>query len=361
MARAVATCKCATCGENFEKITFKQNRRLADSWETWASSHFDECDDCREKRIEAEREEESRKAAEAAKEIGLIALKGSEKQIAWAEKIRMKIVEEIDSYQINLKSDNTIKLVEAIKQWVLKNDEARFWIDNRDLIEIPVAYMIRNLKREFEKNIVEEKPETEIVEPEEKKHVVVCKVEYTDKKVTVSSKYDPEMPKIVKDAGFKWDGNTWNKEIGVTTGDPEDRAAEIANKLLVAGFPIEIDQAIRDKAVSGTYEPEWKRWVSSIDGQIKIRGDVDTKGIPGIKRGIAPVESYEAIEEFARLHDYRFTPGARSAIDAHKAKIMKAAPIPGKDAEYNDTADGVKAILDSDRDVLEDLKDETDN
>ena len=43
MVRAVATCTCKTCGNQFEKITFKQNRRLADSWVEWAEETLDEC------------------------------------------------------------------------------------------------------------------------------------------------------------------------------------------------------------------------------------------------------------------------------------------------------------------------------
>jgi hypothetical protein len=51
MVRAVATCTCKTCGNQFEKITFKQNRRLADSWVEWAEETLDECPQCYDKRM----------------------------------------------------------------------------------------------------------------------------------------------------------------------------------------------------------------------------------------------------------------------------------------------------------------------
>lgn len=51
MVRAVATCTCKTCGNQFEKITFKQNRRLADSWVEWAEETLDECPQCYGKKV----------------------------------------------------------------------------------------------------------------------------------------------------------------------------------------------------------------------------------------------------------------------------------------------------------------------
>lgn len=51
MVRAVATCTCKTCDNQFEKITFKQNRRLADSWVEWAEETLDECPQCYGKRM----------------------------------------------------------------------------------------------------------------------------------------------------------------------------------------------------------------------------------------------------------------------------------------------------------------------
>ena len=46
MAKAVAICKCAVCGETFEKEAYKQNRRLADEWERWAEENITVCPRC---------------------------------------------------------------------------------------------------------------------------------------------------------------------------------------------------------------------------------------------------------------------------------------------------------------------------
>lgn len=46
MAKAVAHCKCATCGAEFTKEATKYNRRLADEWVRWAESTFRQCPSC---------------------------------------------------------------------------------------------------------------------------------------------------------------------------------------------------------------------------------------------------------------------------------------------------------------------------
>ena len=367
MAKAMATCKCATCGCEFTKSTIKRNGREADSWEEWAAGYYDECDECRQKRIKAERDEENRKAAEDAAELNLPKLEGSEKQVAWAEGIRMNFLQvadkEIQAVANGSASRMSVSDLEAFKEWILKKPEARWWIDKRGILDSmyeTILFQYEYWKADVETSLYAETT-TEVIEPEEKRHTVVCKVCYDEQKVTVSSKYDPDMPPIVKAAGYKWNGSEWSRELNIRSGSADDRAAEITNKLLCAGFPIEIGKDIKDKAVSGSYEPEHRRWVTWLDGKgLKVIGDVDPKGIPGIKYGVAPIESYAEVEEFARLHDYRLSPGAARAITAHKAKVTKAVPVAGRDAEYNDTADSVKEILGSSRDVLEDLKEEED-
>lgn len=46
MAKATATCTCATCGAMFTRTKICRNRREADGWEVWAAANFDECDAC---------------------------------------------------------------------------------------------------------------------------------------------------------------------------------------------------------------------------------------------------------------------------------------------------------------------------
>lgn len=140
MAKATATCKCATCGKEFQKIKMCVNRREADSWEVWAANHFDECEECKEKRIKMENDEMSKDSSYAT-------LKGSEKQIHWANDIRREIVrkteELLDSYDSlmskALESGKTTaeqiesnkKILQCVIDIERSIEDSRFWIDNR--------------------------------------------------------------------------------------------------------------------------------------------------------------------------------------------------------------------------------------
>ena len=55
MAKATATCTCATCGAMFTRTKICRNRREADGWEVWAAANFDECDACYTARKASER------------------------------------------------------------------------------------------------------------------------------------------------------------------------------------------------------------------------------------------------------------------------------------------------------------------
>lgn len=54
MARAIAMCKCASCGKEFEKIAYKNNRTQASEWKKWAEENIVECPQCYGKRMRAE-------------------------------------------------------------------------------------------------------------------------------------------------------------------------------------------------------------------------------------------------------------------------------------------------------------------
>lgn len=115
MAKATAECTCRKCGGEFTKVTYKQNRRLADEWEEWAPTYFDLCGDCY-------KEEQDQEIAERAE--GLPELSGSEKQIAWAIKIRDKFV----VFKNSVKHKDLIATINFMLQ---NEDQASFWIDNR--------------------------------------------------------------------------------------------------------------------------------------------------------------------------------------------------------------------------------------
>lgn len=156
MAKATAICVCKHCGKEFEVSTIKMNRKLADSWEQWASTVYDCCYECEEK-IRAE--ENARCAAEA-KALGLPGLNGTQKQIAWAESIRLNIMRRMDEVfekklEIAQKCDGDFenreaKMVDVVRKYILENyTSASWWIDNREMDALKIISAVYN-KREHE-------------------------------------------------------------------------------------------------------------------------------------------------------------------------------------------------------------------
>lgn len=141
MAKAIAVCTCTTCGKTFEKTSVRSNRRDADSWEAWASNTFDECPDCYKLRKQQERELANKRAKERASELGLPELFGSEKQIAWATKIRdeslknlntiLKKQEERFHRSGKEKYAERIKVLQLTKSHMEKQRSASWWIGFR--------------------------------------------------------------------------------------------------------------------------------------------------------------------------------------------------------------------------------------
>lgn len=125
MAKATVTCTCCECGKSFAASKILASRDQANNWEEWAKSNIIECDECKEKARQAEREEANKKAAESAKEFELPELTGSEKQVAWANTIRVGYYTEyskvVDGYT-KLTKEQQAKCNEEFEQLFYSND-----------------------------------------------------------------------------------------------------------------------------------------------------------------------------------------------------------------------------------------------
>lgn len=125
MAKATIEIRCAECGAIFTHSKTCYNREQANSYEEWAKDNITICPECFK----------AQKAAEKLSKIlawlgneELPALTGSEKQIAWTEKIRL---EKLDYLKTIIPS--TEKNQKLLSEILSKATESRFWIDNRDL------------------------------------------------------------------------------------------------------------------------------------------------------------------------------------------------------------------------------------
>lgn len=124
MAKAKAECTCKKCGNTFIVTAYRRNTTEAASFVAWAVENITECKECEtaEKKAEMDKVKDGIPAQ----------LTGSEKQIAWAEDIRAKLVSASRAYANSRKEDAEQAM--AYVEWVVENKtDSRFWIDNRSL------------------------------------------------------------------------------------------------------------------------------------------------------------------------------------------------------------------------------------
>ena len=126
------TCTCRTCGKTFEVSAKRANSKQAREFEEWAENHIVECHECAAKRVKAEKD---------AFYIDIdtsdyCELRGSEKQIAWANDIRRDfIAQEIDP--LLGKSTLTPTLPKFtidyadLRSYAVQISSAKWWIDAR--------------------------------------------------------------------------------------------------------------------------------------------------------------------------------------------------------------------------------------
>lgn len=130
-------------------------------------------------------------------------------------------------------------------------------------------------------------------------------------------------------------------------GQPRDRAAELASRLINAGFACDVDEQIAELVRSGTWLPEQKRWVKFIGGKYHLhwRGQDDNlyhralmlpeASWDGSTKAVAvPAIYFAEVIGFAEEHEFQFTPKAQESIEnsqrEYKRMILPEAPAPKK-------------------------------
>ncbi len=149
MARAMAKCRCRICGCDFTKIVYRATRADADSFERWAEENCTICPGCYmadQKELAREKGNELlRKYADS-----VPTLAGSEKQVKWAEDIRITLVTASDEiYKQTIEGKNYAEHVKDIAAsyigyMIEMEPTAKFWIDSRYKENL---YQLDNWKR----------------------------------------------------------------------------------------------------------------------------------------------------------------------------------------------------------------------
>lgn len=139
--------KCRTCRTKFKVQLFdthEKNLFVVDKKEWY-------CDKCKKEYFRKQTNE----LAEAHKSKGFQELKGSEKMISWAEKIRAELINKVNYLKDSLtfKTDDEKKLSEAafekfLTQWQ-EQTEAKWWIDNRKMTVRDISNRIAEISEEI--------------------------------------------------------------------------------------------------------------------------------------------------------------------------------------------------------------------
>jgi len=315
------------------------------------------CPDCWKKQRDEERAKANAEAAEANKAAGLPELEGTEKQISWAETIRKSMIEHMEEYYISqitgeAKAEHPEEYKRIMQSFeaMKRHTDASWWIDNRLNDDKIGLRRLMNAEIEALKKAADEPP-VQIVEqakieatiyPENAISNLVAEIAYDERhtEVTFPEKND-SFREIVKGLGYKWEPSTWFLLINNTNGPAAERAAEVGNKLLAAGFPVRVyDPEVRRKAIEGDYEPECKRWIMArVKGEYEGWLAVNWKGydddlyyaakkIAGARWSnpsmVVPPENYTEVLDFAQMYGFGISEKAQAIIDVARELKEKA-------------------------------------
>ncbi|MGL5718035.1 MAG: hypothetical protein ACRCX2_33840 [Paraclostridium sp.] len=360
------------------------------------------CSNCYKEKLEQERELKNAEALALAEEMELPQLTGTEKQVAWANTLRNGFIEKLSDAIEDVKGENkyrkirdlvrlfgikkgdystTEETIDAIVENMYKFEEifisktkASYFIDKRyyDILDLIEEEVDNILITEDDVIKAEEIIKETTIEPIQVEFNGVVKISCNEDIIKVSYEKNDAFIEIVKGLGYRW-RNGWERKIGELTGSYIDRAAEVANKLLVAGFRVAIpDIEIRDKALSGTYEAECNRWIlrrkdsdklaikwyegrnnSLYDASRKLSGASWDNGAT-----VVNVAHYKQVKEFAEMYGFKFSKSALELINQYALEIVNVEKVEVKEAAVTVAKNGLEDILNSSRDILDDLIEE---
>jgi hypothetical protein len=204
------------------------------------------CSECWQKEVKQKRAAETRKAAEEAMDSGLPELIGSEKQIAWAERIRMQLLSALEEFYIKIieageetlkKHDLTLEKIDMAVKNIQQKTSASWWIDHRDAGTYELARIIQEEIKAVMTS--ESKPPKEVmleaaaeatVRPENPITETPAEIRVVGEMVEIifPEKRD-DFRKLVKEKlNMKWSGSLWCRKVIKKNGTPQDRQSKLA-------------------------------------------------------------------------------------------------------------------------------------
>lgn len=259
---------------------------------------------------ECQKKESERATAEFEEENGLPLLSGSEKQVAWARKLRYDFLsgaqeisknyekakfreeiytrnEELQKKLREAKKEKTEEFPEFLNKTILYVSEqttSTFFIDNRTTLNIKETYnfksdkmwyvncyydMVEKYAQAYDKAHdvyeVEARKEQEeaeksaqvTIQPEKKESNTIVTLKVQGDTVKLCSDYDKNLVDIIHKLDLKmtWNRPYWEFKVETFRGTAESVLMEIGNKLLENGYTVVFpDKEMADLALSGKFE-----------------------------------------------------------------------------------------------------------
>lgn len=378
------------------------------------------CPECYEKYKENERARQNEEALKKAKEMELPELKGTDKQIAWANTIRQQVVNRLEKEleffkqvevleetknnvvtsftkgvemhffydvqefynKIHENYRDTFKLekfkevakdyIKTLDYIVCNEESAKFYIDNARRFEYLVIKMkdvYLNKMTSFDENadliedIEKELDKDCTIYPESFEGRPVVKVEIDFKTIKLIVEKNEEFRLLVKKNNYKWVDYSWQRTLKSGDDNVKDRVAEIVSILLNAKFPVRVeDNEIREKAVSGEFDKEITRWIELKGDKFLVVWDKKEDLYDVIKS--LPSSKYEKPnitiekERYQELEDFAQVYDFTFNIEA-EVLLKKMKDLNRvKVTEIEEKEVGLESILNSSEDILEHLIEE---
>ncbi len=307
------------------------------------------CLECTRKAQQEARDKENAVSAQTNTEKKRIPLIGSEKQVAWAETIRVSILDKVDNFLAMLpdKEDQLEKQgykkvrVEKVFFFLQGQDSASWWIDHRsENIQTLIQSLYDNLPADagVDKKILVAAEAEATIRPEPAKTDTVAEIRILEDAVEI---HFPEKREDFRELvrfklNYTWTDTCWKRRIKPINGTPAERAAEAGNALLAAGFPIRIfDEKARTAAINADFPPEKTRWImgktaGEYTGWLVISWKEKNdslykaaRNLPGSRWHrpdvVVPAEQFDQVLDFSEIHGFSISEYAMGLIETARA------------------------------------------
>lgn len=337
------------------------------------------CEECYKKVKDEERMMLLKLAEQIDIDYGLQPLRGSKAQIEWAKTIRAQFVQHFQTYLKTINNSRERERLELFFDELLQRAElSRYWIDRRDwhVKELLNDFAELRIKEEVEELMKPKGMENEmVIEPETKTENDPVEIRVFEHKVVAVYRRHDIFNKVVKSLGYRWNSENlqWVKNVDEKAGKVNDRATELAVKLLSEGIPVSVvGEELHEKIKNQDYKKECHRWVDVREINDVLYFDLsfpfgsncyeESRKIKGSKYNsktktvLIPKNQYLALLDFADVFKFELTKNAKILIELLKRRDKEILSNPELANEPETFS--LKDILNSSDEILPDLLDD---